>query len=114
MDNDMERRRFPRIEVNWPVAIFAGEETVEGETENISVDGISICVEEPLRLNEIFQMSIFAPDRPPIIVSGKVTWSELYGIDENDQSIGLGVCFVEIAAADRQYLQELVESRESA
>ncbi len=105
---ETERRKEPRIEVRWPVAVLAEHGTIEGETRNISVSGIAIFCDEPLRLNELYRISISPPDHPAVGVSGKVIWSDLYGIEDDDTTVGMGVCFVEISEEDRSYLEEII------
>ena len=111
MDDWAEKREYPRIEVDWTVTVLVDDEIIEGEAENISANGISICVEEPIPLNKVFQITINPPDHPTIQVSGKITWSELYGIDEEDKSIGMGVCFVEISENDQHFLDEFISDQ---
>lgn len=105
-----ERRKQPRIEVRWPVAVFADYGTIEGETRNISVDGIAIFCDEPLRLNELYRISISPPNHPAVGVTGKVIWSDLYGIEDDETTVGMGVCFVEISEEDRSFLSEVVSA----
>ena len=103
-----ERRKEPRIEVKWPVAVFAEHGTIEGETRNISVEGLAVFCDEPLRLNESYRISISPPDHPAVGITGKVVWSDLYGIEGDDTTVGMGVCFMEISGEDRDYLDEVV------
>ncbi len=105
-----ERREEPRIEVRWPVSVFAEHGTIEGETRNISVSGLAIFCDEPLRINESYRISISPPDHSAVGVSGKVIWSDLYGIEDDDTTVGMGVCFVEISEEDRNYLEEVVST----
>jgi Tfp pilus assembly protein PilZ len=105
---ETERRKEPRIEVTWPVAVFAEHGTIEGETRNISIGGLAISCDEPLRLNESYRISISPPNHSAVGISGKVIWSDLYGIEDDDTTVGMGVCFVEISDEDRNYLEEVV------
>lgn len=110
MASRTERRKEPRIEVRWPVAVLAEHGTIEGETRDISVSGLAIFCDEPLRLNELYRMSISPPNHPAVGVSGKVVWSDLYGIEDDDTTVGMGICFVEISEEDRKYLREVVSA----
>src|SRR3990172_11136039 len=75
MENNMRIKcvepKNSRSEVRWPVRILSDQGTIEGETRDISFDGIYICVDEPLRLNEKFRMAISPPNRQAIGVTGK-------------------------------------------
>ncbi len=108
MKNFSEKRRHPRIEVAWPVIVSKGDDFIEGETKNIAFDGISIFCEEPLPLDEIFSISIDPPDHPSMVISGKVVWSDVYGIDDQNATHGVGLCFVKISDEDRSRFLDLI------
>jgi len=108
LGDGIERRRHPRIDVRWPLAIMAAHGTIEGETRNISESGFAIHCDEPLPIEEIYAISISPPDHPPIGINGKVVWADLYGIEGEDTTVGMGVCFVEISEEDRQFLRDVV------
>ncbi len=99
-----------RGDIRWPITVSADHGNIQGETRNISVDGISIRCDEPLRINEVFRIAILPPDRQAIGVSGKVIWSDLYAIDHNDTAVGLGLCFVEISDEDRKLFKDAVSA----
>ena len=108
MDDQTERRKYPRKNVCWPISLLTDTGIVEGETVDISVEGISINIEDPVPLDEILRICIEPDGHEVIEVSGRVTWSDLYGIDDEDHAIGMGVCFLEISDQDRHFLEELV------
>jgi len=105
---EVERREHDRIRVRWPITVFTDRSTIEGETRNVTVDGIFICCEEPLRLNEIFPMSISPPNHQTVEVTGKVIWSDLYAVDEKNTAFGTGICFVKISDGDRHFFEDVV------
>ena len=106
----IERRKHTRGDIRWPITVLADHGTIKGETRNISADGISIRCDEPLMINEVFQIAILPPHRQAIGVSGKVIWSDLYAIDPNDTAVGLGVCFVRISDEDRKIFEDAVSA----
>lgn len=106
-----ERRRKTRKFVRWPVKVEGENGTVGGETRNISYDGIYIRCEEPLRLNENFRMAILTPDRHAIGMTGKIVWADLYGLDEERNAFGMGICLVEIAERDRLVFEDALSSQ---
>jgi hypothetical protein len=108
--NTIERRRYPRINVTWPISIVLNGEIIDGETINITVDGVLISCEEPLQLNEALRISINPPNHQGIGVTGKVIWSDQYAIDERDATFGMGICFVKISEVDRHFLKDLVSA----
>ncbi|MEW6666083.1 MAG: PilZ domain-containing protein [Thermodesulfobacteriota bacterium] len=107
MANPADRRAKPRNEVRWRVTIETVQGTIEGETRNVSPEGLLVCCDEPLRLQESYRMAILPPGRPAIGVTGKVVWSDVYGMDK-DSVFGMGVCLMEVSERDRQLLEEAV------
>ncbi len=107
MDDFTEKREQPRFEVSWPITISTDDGTIEGETMDISFGGISISCDDPLPLNETFKISILPPDQPIIEVSGRVTWSDCYGMN-GETTFGMGVCLVEISDEDRHRFNDLL------
>jgi hypothetical protein len=103
-----ERRKQPRIEVSWPVTVVADWGSVQGEIKNINVDGVMIVCEEPLRLNDTYQMSILPPEHEAIGVKGKVVWSDAYCMDEEDGVFGIGICLIEISDENRKALSNIL------
>jgi len=108
MNEIVERRNQPRIEVSWYIEIYTDRGVIEGEVKNITSDGVFVCCEEPLHLKETLRMSIFPPKTGAIEVSGRVIWSDFYGIDEAQSPLCLGVSFAEITEEDRMRLIEAV------
>ena len=102
-----EKRKHPRIEIKWPIRIFAGHGTLEGETRNITPEGVLICCEEPLLLDETYLMSILPPNSEAIGVSGKVVWSDFYGMCGTDTPVCIGICLVKMPEKDRHLLEKL-------
>ena len=110
MDDYKEKRKHPRYEVSWHVTVFTDQGAIEGETINISIDGISICCEEPLQLEKIFRITIAPQNHPILQIAGKVIWADLYGLDRKDTTIGMGICFVEVSDEDHRIIKELISS----
>jgi hypothetical protein len=110
------------MDARWPVTIIMNSGTIEGETTNISAQGVSISCDEPLLLgvstscdetlllNEICTLHISPPDYGAIEVSGKVVWSDMHGIDGENKTVGIGVCIVEISDKDRGYFKNIVSA----
>ncbi len=111
MDDNIERRTNLRHHVQWPVSIITGEKTIDGSTLNITTEGMSISCDEPLPLNEFFRFYIIPPAHENIDVTGKIVWSDLYGVDENDTSFGMGICFVKISEKDSCYFNDIISAQ---
>ncbi len=103
-----EKRRSKRSDVRWPVSVESEHGTIQGEIRNISLSGIYVQCDEPLRVNEDFRMAIIPPNRQAIGLTGKVVWADMYGIDEEENAFGMGVCLVQIAEEDQEFLQSAV------
>ena len=100
MNDFIEKRKNPRVEVRWPIKVSMDKDLVEGETVNISIDGMSIYCDDPLPLNEVLRISIEPLNQSVIELAGKVIWSDSYGMDEG-KSFAMGVSFLEISEDDR-------------
>ena len=109
-----ERRRAKRSDVRWPVSVESERGTIQGEIRNISLGGIYVRCDEPLRVNEDFRMAIIPPNRQAIGLTGKVVWADMYGIDHEENAFGMGVCLVEINEEDQKFLESAVSSRRAA
>ncbi len=108
---DTERRQGHRIEVNWPIMLTSGESICEGETLNLSVEGISFCSDDPIDLKKNYNISIRPPGRPSVEVTGKVSWSDLYGMDDKNKMFCIGICFLEIAEGDCHFIEDMIEDQ---
>jgi hypothetical protein len=102
-----ESRKNQRISVRWPISISMNDATVKGETLDISINGISFSCDEPIRLNRSYDMSINAPNRR-VEVNGRAVWSDLYGIDDKDNALCMGICFLEISDENRHFIGEII------
>jgi hypothetical protein len=93
------------------MSISANDGIIKAETRNISVEGIYICSDEPLPINEAFFMSIRPPNQHAIRIGGKAVWSNLYGIDDQNAVYGVGISIAKISDIDRHLLADLVASQ---
>ena len=110
MTDQSERRKQIRVKVRWPVAVLADHGTIKGKTTNITTEGVLVSCEEPLRINDTYRMSILPPDHDALGITGKIVWSDLYGIGEDDTAYGMGICLVELSDEDRQFLNDIVST----
>ncbi|MBW1840772.1 MAG: PilZ domain-containing protein [Deltaproteobacteria bacterium] len=110
MNTGSNKRKSPRFDARWPVTISTDKGEIAGETINISLEGIAICCEKPLHLNKIFRMSMVSLDNQIIQIAGKIVWSDLYGMDDKETAIGMGICFVEVSDKDRHIINHVISS----
>ena len=104
----IERRQHPRVLVNWSAVVETPQDAVEGDTKDISVDGVFIfCSKEP-EIGEKFPILLEPSEQRSISVVGKKIWSGFFNID-NRSVFGMGVHFIYTSPEDRQYIADLVE-----
>ena len=108
MTDGIEKRRHPRIPVRWPVTIITDEGTIEGESRNITVEGIFIHCQEELHENEVHQMIIKIPEQESILVKGRVAWSNFDSMEEGNTYRGMGFSFIKISDDDRMVLADVI------
>ena len=105
----IDRRAYPRGKYKWPVVFKAENRTVSGVTLNIGPDGCFISCQEPLRLNQVGELTIKIPDSNHTVkASGEVVWSNIYGPDDEISPRGMGVRFIRIASEDRKFIATAV------
>ena len=109
MDDFIEKRTHQRVEVQWPITVFTDEGVIEGETINITAAGISFSCDEPLSLNETYRIFVMPVENQAIELKGRVVWSDVYGIDDENGTVCIGFCFIEISDEDRQVIEDLTE-----
>ena len=110
MAAEIERRNQPRIDVRWPVAVMSDQGTIKGETRDISSEGVAIFCDEPLRLDASYHIAVTPPEHAALDITGRVTWSDLYGMENGVTAVGMGICFVELYGEDRVFLKKIVSA----
>lgn len=104
-----ERRAYPRGKYKWSVVFETEDRTVSGITLNIGPDGCFIRCKEPLRLNQVGELTIKIPDsNHTLIAKGEVVWSNIYGPDDEISPRGMGVRFIRISSEDRKFIATAV------
>ena len=107
----IERRLHPRILVKWPAVVETPQGSVEGETKDISVDGVFIfCANEP-EIGENFPLLLKPSEQRTISIVGAKIWSGSFTID-NRTVFGMGVQFIQISTEDRAYIAALIEKEQ--
>lgn len=106
----IERRKQPRIDVRWPVAVMSDQGTIRGETRDISSEGVAIYCDEPLRLDASYHIAVTPPEHEALDITGRVTWSDLYGMEDGNTAVAMGVCFFELSPEDQVFLKQIVSA----
>ena len=105
----MDNRYFARAKVKWPVLINTEDHSGDGVTIDLSPNGAYIGCANPLRLNEVFNMTMDVPDSDfSIEAKAEVVFSNKYGPDDSISPRGMGVRFLHISSKDRQIIAKEV------
>jgi len=107
----IERRQHPRVLVNWPAVVETPQGSVEGETKDISVDGVFIFGAKEPEIEGNFPIVLQASEQRTISIVGEKIWSGTFTID-NRKVFGMGIQFIRISPKDREYIAGLVEKEQ--
>ena len=100
-----DERGYPRADIKWPVVVKSDKRTVEGVTSNVTPNGVFIHCQQPLRLNEVFEMKIDIPGSDQSLAAkAEVIWSNKYGPDDDISPRGMGVRFLRISSEARKFI----------
>jgi c-di-GMP-binding flagellar brake protein YcgR len=99
-------RGGPRIKIKCPVTVKTAKGSMDGVTLDLGTDGAFVLCANPLRLNEVFDIVINAPDQP-IEAKAEVIWSNIYGPNDDITPRGMGVRFIEISGAHRRVIAKV-------
>ena len=97
----------PRANLRWQVNAVTPRGPLDGVTKNINTRGAYVCCARPLRLNEVFHMSINSPEKF-LNVKAEVVWSNIHGPDDEINPRGMGVRFLKISSQDRKLIAKEV------
>lgn len=110
-----ERRRFPRIEVKFPVRFQERISGMKGSSvvKNISENGTQILTNELLPVNRNFFMELFISEMPIKTIStmARVVWNEEIPYTERYH---VGLVFDQIGDQAKKSLSEFINSRINA
>ena len=108
MVDPSERRKAPRISVNWPITVITSQGTIEGESRNITPSGVFIHCKTKLPEDEVYQIIIKLPDGKQIIVKGQMMWSNLNGRENTGPLVNMGFSFIKISDQDQKILRTVI------
>ena len=101
----MVNRHFARAKIKWPVSMSTEDRSTDGVTLNLSPNGAYIGCANPLRLHEVFDVSIDVPNSDSSIqATVEVVFSNIYGPDDAISPRGMGVRFLKISGQSRQII----------
>jgi hypothetical protein len=109
MTNEQERRRYPRVIVDWPIVIITNRGATVGNAGNISARGALIRSEEPFRPKDRSILFLVPPDRLAFRVSFEVAWLALEGSAQRASDCSMGVRFIRMARGDGEFVVNFVQ-----
>jgi hypothetical protein len=77
---------------------------MEGETVNISPEGVMVSCKELPPLEDKFRLVIRPPDHYPLDLTGRVVWTTICNPVSGAESIGVDIQFISIMEKDRLFL----------
>ena len=98
-----EGRGALRVKVKWSVMMKTAQGSMDGVTLDLGTDGAFVSCALPLKLNEVFDMVINAPEQP-IEARAEVIWYNIYGPDDNITPRGMGVRFLKISSEHQKVI----------
>ncbi|MCG6980506.1 MAG: PilZ domain-containing protein [Deltaproteobacteria bacterium] len=105
----VERRRYPRAKIEWPVTVKTSRGTTSGYTLNLSAGGATVRLQDPPLVHETIEMIIRIPkiDRQ-LAVKAEVVWSTEDIVDKELTLPIIGLNFTEISDQDRWLISTAV------
>ena len=105
----MSTEQAIKAKLKWPVSIKANGSSSEGVTLNLSTNQAYIRCAKPLRLNEVFDMTLQVPNSDDSIEAEvEVVLSNIYGPDDDISPRGMIVRFLELSSEDRRIIAKAI------
>ena len=105
---DIETRLHPRISVNWHAFIKTFQGSIAVKTKDMSVDGACILYPADLELEQRFSIFLKPPGAKSIRVIAETVWSDKFNLG-NREEFRMGIRFLAISPADRQFIATFLE-----
>lgn len=103
-----DRRRHPRVDVDWPAVVQHTQGGIVAEMENIGANGAFIRCEKPLRPKESFKLHIVAPNHTTLSARAEVAWLQVFCSEDDVPPCGMGIRFTRASRSVRQYIQGFI------
>jgi c-di-GMP-binding flagellar brake protein YcgR len=105
----VERRRYPRAKIEWPVRVTTDRGSIGGFTLNVSAGGATLRLKDPPLVHEIIEMTIKLPELDrSLVVEAQVVWSTADVVDNELTLPIIGVKYTAIADHDRWLISTAV------
>jgi hypothetical protein len=108
----LEKREHSRVKVAWPVFAETNRKLLSGEAINISPGGVFILTQEPLKLGEIFELTVSVPFRDsPVMAIVEAVRSQTIRSAVNFMFRGMGIQFIVLSDGDRESMSVFVSDK---
>jgi c-di-GMP-binding flagellar brake protein YcgR len=105
----VERRRYPRAKIEWPVTIKTDQGIISGYTLNLSAGGATVRLQDPPLVHEIIEMTIRIPEiGRDLAVEAEVVWSTEDIVDNELTLPIIGLNFITMSEQDRWLISTAV------
>ena len=105
----MSTEQAIKAKLKWLVSIKDNGNSSEGVTLNLSTNQAYIRCAKPLRLNEVFDMTLQVPNSDDSIEAEvEVVFSNIYGPDDDISPRGMIVRFLELSSEDRRIIAKAI------
>ena len=95
MAKEIDNRQHPRMAITLPARMLTAAGVIEGETENISLNGAFIRCQKPLEPGERLMVFVKLPSNPSFNSHAEVIWSRVPRLKDKGISPGMGVKFID-------------------
>jgi two-component system, NtrC family, sensor histidine kinase HydH len=108
----VERRREPRIKVDWPSVILTANRLQAGVLKNFSPSGAFIACRFPPQAGETLRIIISPTDQREFSATGQVVWQIVDAVAHSEGG-GVAIRFVALTPQDQEGLLQLMELSQS-
>ena len=106
------RRKDTRANVAWLVFVETNRRIISGEAINISPGGVFILTQEPLKLREVFELTVSVPYRDsPVRAIVEAVRSQTVRSDVNLYPHGMAFQFMILSHVDRESISVFVSDK---
>ena len=105
----VERRRYPRAKIEWPVTVKTDQGFLSGYTLNVSAGGATVRLKKPPLVHEIIELTIKIPELDRnLVIDAQVVWSTADIVDNELTLPIIGLNFTIISDQDRWLISTAV------
>jgi c-di-GMP-binding flagellar brake protein YcgR len=105
----VERRRYPRAKIEWPVTVKTDQGFLSGYTLDVSAGGATVRLKKPPLVHEIIELTVKIPElERNLVIEAQVVWSTADIVDNELTLPIIGLNFTIISDQDRWLISTAV------